>query len=87
MTGDNERILMQLRGVPAKTMTRLEAMMDPANPQTFEANDNDRRVAELDAENRRMREALENVVDAWNCQDPDIMCDISRAALSQEEKP
>ena len=36
-------------------------MMDPANPQTFEANDNDRRVAELDAENRRMREALEDI--------------------------
>lgn len=37
----NRRILECLEGVPAKTMTQLEAMMDPACPIRFEQNDNE----------------------------------------------
>lgn len=36
----NDAILERMQGMPAKTMTRLEAMMDPTNPHVFEANDN-----------------------------------------------
>lgn len=38
----NDAILERIQGVPAKTMTRLEAMMDPGSwVQRWEANDND----------------------------------------------
>ena len=43
------------------------------------------RFEALEAENKRLREALEAVLNAWNSQDPDAMRDIARAALSQEE--
>ena len=42
------------------------------------------RIDELEVENRRMREALERIIDAWKYQDTDHMRDIARAALSQE---
>lgn len=44
------------------------------------------RISELEAENAKLREALENVIDAWKYQDPDQMREIARAALSKEDK-
>lgn len=98
MHDDNERVLMQLRGVPARTMTKLEAMMDPTNPNVFEANDNEKRISELEEENRRMREALGQSLRQWKMyaeleEERDLEAEvtpeadlyrIARAALSQE---
>jgi hypothetical protein len=39
-TNHNEMIFARMRGVPAKQVSKLEAMMDPTNPNRHEANDN-----------------------------------------------
>jgi hypothetical protein len=36
----NDRVLERMQGVPAQQCSQLEAMMDPTNPNVFEANDN-----------------------------------------------
>lgn len=37
----NDMLIERIQGVPAKQMSQLEAMMDPTNPNVYEANDND----------------------------------------------
>lgn len=37
----NDAILARIQGVAATTSSRLEATMDPTNPNVFEANDNE----------------------------------------------
>jgi len=40
-TNENDQILERMRGLPAQTMSQLEAMMDPSSwVQRWEANDN-----------------------------------------------
>lgn len=85
MHDENERLLMQIRGAPAKTMTNLEAMMDPTNPNVFEANDNDKRISELEAENQRLREALSTALEHIETNYSAEAIKSIRAALSQEE--
>lgn len=87
MTNENDRILERMRGMPAKQMSKLEAMMDPTYPQLQtlhpENNDNDEKDARIAALEAKLREIAEH--DDNDVADAAAMRLIARNALAEQQ--